>query len=155
MSDQFDYDGIRYQEESHAPNIFRILFTVLVVWGVAFTAYYLFSGWSSPKEFDEKLQKKADLSQKAAVSAPAAAVSNKDQGKQLFSANCSACHGDTGKGAAGVGPDLTVSKYKYGKTRQDVIKSISDGRAGGMPGFSGQLDKGQIGALADYVTALK
>lgn len=155
MSDQFDYDGIRYQEENHAPNVFRILFTVLVVWGLAFTGYYLFSGWSSPKEYDEKLQKKADASNKPAVAAPVAAVSAKDQGKQLYAANCSPCHGDTGKGTAGVGPDLTVTKYKYGKARQDVIKSITEGRAGGMPGFSGQLDKVQIEALAGYVTALK
>jgi cytochrome c oxidase cbb3-type subunit III len=155
MSDQIDYDGIRYQEEKHAPNVFRILFTVLVVWGLAFSGYYLFSGWSSPKEYDEKLQKKADLSQKASTSAPAAAVATKDLGKQLYAANCSACHGETGKGTAGVGPDLTVTKYKYGKARQDVIKSITEGRAGGMPGFSGQLDKGQIETLANFVLTLK
>jgi cytochrome c oxidase cbb3-type subunit 3 len=155
MSDQFDYDGIRYQEEKHAPNVFRILFAVLVIWGLAFIGYYLFSGWSSPKEYDEKLQKKEEAARKTTATATVSAVAAKDQGKQLFAANCSPCHGDTGRGTAGVGPDLTVTKYKYGKARQDVIKSITEGRAGGMPGFSGQLDKGQIETLAGYVTTLK
>ena len=52
MSEQHDYDGIKYRDEKGSPRIFTILFTVLVIWGVAFMGHYLFSGWSSQTEAD-------------------------------------------------------------------------------------------------------
>ena len=52
MSNQHEYDGIKYREEKKSPAVFRILFSVLVVWGVIFTGYFLFSGWSSQTELD-------------------------------------------------------------------------------------------------------
>lgn len=154
MSEHHDYDGITYRDERHAPNIFRILFTVLVIWGAIFSGYYLFSGWSSPGEFDQKKKAQEEISQKTAAATPAAAVKvSSDQAKQLFAANCAACHGDTAKG--GVGPDLTATKYRYGKDKANLVKSILEGRPNGMPSFSGQFGKEQAEALADYLVGLK
>lgn len=47
------FDGIR---ESHKqpPIYFTVLFYGLIVWGLLFSAYYLFSGWSSQGEFRER-----------------------------------------------------------------------------------------------------
>lgn len=158
MSEQHDYDGISYREEQHSPNIFRILFAGLLIWGVIFLGYYLFGGWSSPKEFDEKTKTRESAQQQTNAAAPTsagAAAVTADQAKQLYNANCAACHGDSGKGVAGVGPDLSVATYKYGKDKTNVVKSIMEGRSGGMPGFSGQLTPPQIAALADYLIAVK
>ncbi len=47
-------DGIR---EGHAdlPIYYKVLFAGLVSWAVIFSAYFLFSGWSSSAEFEEKM----------------------------------------------------------------------------------------------------
>ncbi|HIJ86722.1 MAG TPA: c-type cytochrome [Desulfuromonadales bacterium] len=163
MSKQEEYDGITYREEKSSPAVFRILFTVLIVWGVIFMGYYLFSGWNSQAEADAAKKARDDQKQIAhkAVEASGTAYQGSGHkveayiavGKKLYGSLCVACHGEGAKG--GVGPDLTISKYKYGKTRLDLTKSISEGRPGGMPAFSSQVDKEQIEGLVEYVLTLK
>jgi cytochrome c oxidase cbb3-type subunit 3 len=70
----------------------------------------------------------------------------------LFAELCAACHGSQARG--GVGPDLTVSRYKYGKNRSAIVKSILDGRAGGMPAFGSHLKPEEAAALAEYLLSL-
>lgn len=48
-------DGIVENREQSPPVYFNILFYGLIIWGVIFMAYYLFSGWSSDAEFQEKM----------------------------------------------------------------------------------------------------
>lgn len=163
MSKQHEYDGITYREEKSSPAVFRILFIVLTIWGVIYMGYYLFSGWSSQAEADAA--KKARESQKQAahkaVEATGAAYdggSHKVEtyvavGKKVYGSLCAACHGESAKG--GVGSDLTLSKYKYGKSRLDLTKSINEGRPGGMPAFSSQVDKEQVEGLVEYLLTLK
>ena len=163
MSEQHEYDGIKYREEKNSPAVFRILFAVLAVWGVIFIGYYLFSGWSSQSEADTA--KKARDSQKQAAHKAVEAIGASHQGrgdrveayvaagKRLFATLCVSCHGEGAKG--GVGPDLTVSTYKYGKSRLDITKTITDGRPGGMPSFSSQIDKEQVESLVEFVLTLK
>ncbi|MSN26226.1 MAG: c-type cytochrome [Geobacter sp.] len=163
MSDQHDYDGIKYRDEKHSPSFFRIFFVLLAVWGVLYMGYYLFSGWSSQSEADAAKKARDDKKQAAHMVAEtkgtgATGSDHKVEdyiaaGKQLYGNLCVACHGATAKG--GVGPDLTVSTYKYGKDRLDIAKSISDGRPGGMPSFSSQISKEQIEGLVEYVLSLK
>jgi len=164
MSEQHDYDGIKYREEKSSPGAFRILLTVLVVWGVVFMGYYLFNGWSSQTELDaarKAIAEKKQVAHKSVelTSAPYQGSSGHKVegyvavGKKMFGSLCAACHGESAKG--GVGPDLTVSKYKYGKARLDITKTISEGRPGGMPAFSSQIDKEQVESLVEFVLTLK
>lgn len=54
-SDQNEpFDGIK---ESHkkAPLYFNIMFYGSILWAIIFCGYYLFSGWSSHDEFQEKM----------------------------------------------------------------------------------------------------
>jgi cytochrome c oxidase cbb3-type subunit 3 len=163
MSEQHEYDGIKYREEKSSPGIFRILFAVLVVWGVFFMGYYLFSGWSSQSEADAARKALADKKQVAhkAVEATGAGYQGSGHkieayiaaGKQLYSKHCAACHGEYGKGT--VGPDLTASKYKYGKARLDITKSITEGRPGGMPAFNSQINSEQVESLVEFLLSLK
>jgi len=125
--------------------------------------FHLFSGWSSQSEADAA--KKARDSQKQAahkaVEATAAGTAGGGHkveayvaaGKQLFGTLCVSCHGENAKG--GVGPDLTVSKYKYGKSRLDITKTITEGRPGGMPSFSSQINAEQVESLVEFVLTLK
>jgi cytochrome c oxidase cbb3-type subunit 3 len=162
MSEKQDYDGISYREEKCSPGIFRILFTVLVIWGVIYMGYYLFSGWSSQSEADAARMAIAEKKQVAHKNVEATTAKDGSghkieayiaAGKQLYAKNCSACHGENGKGT--VGPDLTASTYKYGKARLDIAKSISEGRPNGMPGFSSQINPEQIEGLVEYLLSLK
>ena len=163
MSDQHEYDGISYRDEKNSPNVFRVLFTILIVWGVIFMGYYLFSGWSSQSEADkakmarDERKKAAHSTSESSAGAPAGSGHRIEAylaaGKQLYAANCAACHGENGKGS--VGPDLTRSSYKFGKSRTEITKTITGGRAGGMPAFSGQLDPEQIEGLVEYLLSLK
>lgn len=164
MSEQHDYDGIKYREgDTSSPGIFKILFTVLVVWGVIFTGYYLFSGWSSQSEADAA-KKARDEKKQIAHKAMEATGAGHDgsghkvesyiaAGKQLYGNLCAACHGENGKGS--VGPDLTASTYKYGKSRTEIAKSIGEGRPNGMPGFKTQINDEQVEGLVEYLLSLK
>jgi cytochrome c oxidase cbb3-type subunit 3 len=163
MSEQHEYDGIRYRDEKSAPGIFKVLFTVLGVWGIIYMGYFLFSGWSSQAEADAARKSRADQKQVAhkAVETSASSYDGSGHkveayvaaGKQLYGSLCASCHGENSKG--GVGPDLTLSTYKYGKARLDITKSISEGRPGGMPAFSSQIDKEQVESLVEFVLTLK
>lgn len=163
MSEQHDYDGITYREEKKSPGIFRILLTVLVVWGIAFMGYYLFSGWSSQKEADAAKKARDNQKQTAhkAVETTGAGQQGSGHkvetyiaaGKKLFGTLCAACHGESAKG--GVGPDLTASQYKYGKARLDIAKSITEGRPNGMPPFNSQVTPEQVESLVEFVLSLK
>ena len=163
MSERHDYDGIKYRDEKGSPRIFTVLFTVLVIWGVLFMGYYLFSGWSSGAEADAARRVLSDKRQAAHQATEATGAAKNEggdkvesyvaAGKQLYTNLCAACHGENGKGT--VGPDLTASKYRYGKTRLDIAKSISEGRPNGMPAFNSQINPEQVEGLVEYILSLK
>ena len=72
--------------------------------------------------------------------------------QKLYAELCANCHGIQARG--GVGPDLTVSRFKYGKNRIEIIKSILDGRTGGMPAFGSHLKPEEAAVLAEYLLLL-
>ena len=63
-------DGI-VEAGKNPPVYFYVLFYGLIIWGVIFMAYYLFSGWSSSQEFAEKMAAHTGVQ---AAEAPAAAA---------------------------------------------------------------------------------
>ncbi len=161
---EHDFDGIKYRDDGkRSPLIFRILFGGLLVWGVLFMGYYLFSGWSSEKEFAEKQKiaaaKSADFELKEKSAAPKAGAKQEDpaayiaSGKKIFAERCVACHGPDAKG--GIGPDLTKATFKYGKNEASILESISNGRPGGMPGFGKELGHEQLEGVVKYLLSLK
>jgi len=71
-------------------------------------------------------------------------------GRQVFSENCSTCHGADGTGGNG-GPDLTA--IPAARDLSAVERQVENG-GGGMPAFRGQLDAAQIRAVSQFVTRL-
>lgn len=162
---QHDYDGIIEDHEQKPPVYFTILFYGLIVWGVAFCAFYLFSGWSSEAEFqmkmsayEERYQAPAEAPAPASAKQPeqaavvAATPASSPDAAAIYAQRCAMCHGADAKG--GIGPDLTAAEYVNGKTPEAVTKSISAGIGGGMPAFGNQLTQEEIKALVDYLLAL-
>ena len=160
-----DYDGIIEDREQKPPVYFTILFYGLIVWGVAFCAFFLLSSWSSEAEFqmkmaafEEQYKKPTEASATAPAKQPeqaaatAATPESAPDAAAIYAQRCAMCHGGDAKG--GIGPDLTVTEYVHGKTPEAITKSISAGVGGGMPAFGNQLKEQEIKALVDYLLAL-
>lgn len=76
-------------------------------------------------------------------------------GKEVFAANCVACHGPDGKGLHDLGaPDLTDTHWIYGGDLHSIFNSVQDGRLGQMPSWEGRLSPTDIKLLALYVGTL-
>ncbi|MHC4049253.1 cytochrome-c oxidase, cbb3-type subunit III [Bradyrhizobium sp. 25ACV] len=76
-------------------------------------------------------------------------------GKTIFAENCVSCHGEDGKGNQEFGaPNLTDQIWLYGSDESILVETITKGRAGVMPAWSGRLDPVTTKALAVYVHSL-
>ncbi len=150
-------DGIVEDRKQAPPVYFNVLLYGLIIWGVIFMGYYLFSGWSSSQEFEEKMQahKTAYATNDPVASAPKnpipPAAATAPAPEKLYTTHCAGCHGPKGKG--GFGSDLTGS-YTYGKDPASVKESISAGRGGKMPSFAGRLTPEQIDSLVKHILQL-
>ncbi len=78
-----------------------------------------------------------------------------EAGKKIFADNCSACHGDDGKGNLDMGaPNLTTKIWLYGADIKDLTTTIAYARNSTMPAWGKRLDPVTIKALALYVHSL-
>jgi ubiquinol-cytochrome c reductase cytochrome b subunit len=103
----------------------------------------------------------------AAAAAPAsggAASAAAGNGQQVFSQNCSSCHGANGQGQAGVAPPLAGNAFVTGD-EQKVIAVVSNGLHGQtimgqsyaaqMPAWKTSLSKDDIKSVVEYIRTLK
>jgi len=151
-----DFDGITENRVNSPPAYFNVLFYGLVLWGIAFMAYFLFSGWSSDAEFQAKMEAHQQASAAAAPEA-AAKVQSPAQadplaGQKLFASNCAMCHGAEAEG--GIGPDLH-GELAYGRTKEAIHESIAKGRPNGMPAFGSQLSGNDLDNLTAFILSLE
>ena len=77
------------------------------------------------------------------------------KGKELFAANCVACHGADGKGNAALGaPNLTDKVWLYGGGETTIAETIRAGRNNKMPAWGDFLGDAKAHVLAAYVWGL-
>lgn len=174
-------DGIVEDREQAPPVYFNILYYGLIIWGVIFMAWFLFSGWSSQDEFEQKMAEhtgKPVVEEPVLSNAEGPVLSNAEGPAQsktegpapsviegseaegpasvdavaLYADKCAGCHGAKGEGA--FGPDLTASSYKYGRSPDNARQSITNGRPKSMPAFSSSLSGAEIDALTSYILEL-
>jgi cytochrome c oxidase cbb3-type subunit 3 len=74
-------------------------------------------------------------------------------GRNLFAANCTACHGADARGAHGF-PNLTSPNLTWGASPDDIVATISNGRQGVMPPWKDALGSDGVEAVANYVYTL-
>lgn len=73
-------------------------------------------------------------------------------GKEIFAANCAACHGDDAKGNSDAGaPDLTDKYWIYGGDMQTITNTVRNGRQGVMPSWESRLSPLERKILALYL----
>lgn len=89
-------------------------------------------------------------------------ISNQDhdeamatKGAQIFADNCSACHGEDGKGNRDLGaPNLTDAIWLYGGDVATLTETVTKARYGVMPNWNQRLSEADIRAVAAYVHQL-
>jgi cytochrome c oxidase cbb3-type subunit III len=84
--------------------------------------------------------------------AKTAKPSDVDAGKEIFAANCAACHGEDAKGKSDTGaPNLTDKFWIYGGDAQTITNTLWSGRQGHMPSWEGRLTPLDRKILALYL----
>ena len=75
-----------------------------------------------------------------------------DASKEIFAANCAACHGEDAKGKSDTGaPNLTDKFWIYGGDAQTITDTLWNGRQGHMPSWEGRLTPLDRKILALYL----
>ncbi|HVY66190.1 MAG TPA: cytochrome-c oxidase, cbb3-type subunit III [Gammaproteobacteria bacterium] len=78
-----------------------------------------------------------------------------EQGRPLFLANCSACHGPDGQGNQLIGaPKLANEIWLHGSGRSTIFDVITNGRTNQMPAQEPILGADRVHVLAAYVYSL-
>ena len=73
------------------------------------------------------------------------------RGKEIFQANCVACHGANGQGTMGIAPTLNDKTWLWGGSEKAIIETITGGRYNQMPAWKDFLTEDKIHLLTAYV----
>ncbi len=71
--------------------------------------------------------------------------------KEIFQANCVACHGANGQGTMGIAPTLNDNTWLWGGSEKAIIETITSGRHNQMPAWKDFLTEDKIHLLTAYV----
>lgn len=75
------------------------------------------------------------------------------QGRQIYEANCTTCHGPDGKGVMAGVPDLSNFAVTSAASQAAWAASLANGK-GAMPGFSNKLTADEQRSVLEYVRSL-
>lgn len=157
-----EYDGIR-ELDNNLPPWWVWGFYMTIIFAFVYILYYhVFNGnnqeteykisvLQAQKEIDAYLKEAAmnvDESNVTLLTEPAGISA----GKQVFEANCTACHKD---GSGDIGPNLTDNFWLYGNDIKTVFGTVKNGTPNGMPEHASKLNPVQLQQVASYVLSLK
>jgi len=78
-----------------------------------------------------------------------------EKGREIFTENCTSCHGDKGRGNRELGaPNLSDAISLYGTTRETIRTQIHRPLHGAMPAWGDRLREANVKQLAIYVHSL-
>jgi cytochrome c oxidase cbb3-type subunit III len=159
-----DYDGIK-ELDNNLPPWWIMGFYITIFMSVVYIGYYHFyqDGNIMVNELNAEMQE-AEEKRAAYLAAAGSMVDESNvtflsdaatlaKGKEIFDANCTACH--AAKGEGGVGPNLTDDYYLHGGGIVNTFKTIKYGvPAKGMIPWQDQLSPSQMQQVASYVVSL-
>ena len=161
---EHEFDGI-HELDNPTPAWFMALFYSTIVFAVCYLLIYHVFGVGQLQDAEYKTEmaiankeKEAFLAKSAnnidessvKISTDATLISD---GKAIFIASCSPCHGAAGQGV--VGPNLTDDYWLHGGSIGSVFKTIKYGVTDkGMPNWDKQLSPKQIASVANYIKSI-
>lgn len=159
-----DYDGIK-ELNNDLPPWWKYGFYLTILIAFVYMIHYHGSktGDLQIAEYDKSIEKaKAEVAEymkTAASNVDETTVkqlegADLDAGKELFIANCAACHGKAGEGT--VGPNLTDKFWIHNGSLADIFKSIKYGWVDkGMKAWKDDLSPMQIAQISSYIKTLQ
>jgi cytochrome c oxidase cbb3-type subunit III len=161
------WDGDLKEYNNPLPRWWLFVFYFTVAFAVAYLVLYpglgVFRGtlgWSQERQWQEQTREANAVSAREFArfdNVPVAALA-RDPGalklaRNLFAANCSACHGSDARGAKGF-PNLTSPNLTWGREPEQILATIGGGRSGVMPAWKDVLGAAGVEAVASYVYSL-
>ncbi len=117
-------DGIE-EYDNQLPLWWVGLFVGTVIFGIVYAVdYHFISHRSQVKEYDAEMAA-APKAPEASVAVGAITPDMIAAGKEIFAANCVACHGADMHG--GIGPNLTDSTWIHGGTYPEIVHTVTFG----------------------------
>lgn len=159
-----EYDGIK-ELDSKIPPWFTGLFWVTILFSVYYMLnYHVFNtGKLMYEEYEEEMQiaaiQKAELMNSGALLTEETVTRLSDDisliaGKEIYDANCIACHAADGGGL--VGPNFTDEYWIHGGGIKNIFKTIKYGvPSKGMISWQTQLNPVQMLQVASYIMSLE
>lgn len=150
-----DNDGID-EYDNQLPTWWVAMFAVCIIWSIAYSFNWHFLLETSQAQlYEEELQAAAEawpaepiepIQADQVQKTPEALASGKD----VYDANCLACHGPTMEG--GIGPSFVDEEWIHGGSLEDIIKVITNGvPEKGMITWGPVLGPQKIAAVAAYI----
>ncbi len=160
-----DYDGIK-ELDNDLPPWWKYGFYLTIVVAFLYLVHYHISGTGDLQEAEYNKEMAAAKAEVEAYMKTAANnvdetnvkildnASDIDAGKQVYIANCAACHGRLGEG--GVGPNFADEYWMHGGSIQDIFKTIKYGYPDkGMKSWKEDLSPMQIAQVSSFIRTLK
>ena len=162
------WDGDLQEWNNPAPKWWLYLYFITVFWGIGFLiampglgTYKGLLGWSSAEQYDAEMQHAAatyePIYEEFAAMDFADLARNEEAlslGKSLYASYCTTCHGSDARGATGF-PNLTDDDWQWGKTEQDLLTTIGQGRIAAMPVLAPALGGEEgVNNMVKYVKSL-
>lgn len=160
-----NYDGIR-ELDNKLPPWWTYLFYVSIVFAVSYLVYYeVFDGPGQVDEYNAEVAKANEqIAEYKKNNKDLIATDNVElmtepsdlaAGKEIYTANCVACHKEGGGG--GIGPNLTDEYWILGGGIKNVFHTVSEGgRPGkGMIPWKTDLKPLEIAQVSSYLLTLQ
>ncbi len=141
------------------------LFVVTIVFGLMYLLAYPglgnYSGlfnWTQQRQHETQVNRaehqfERKFSEFSEMDIPALARQSEavDIGRKVYQTWCTGCHGSDARGAKGY-PNLADNDWLYGGEPDQILTSISNGRAGMMPPWQPMLGDDGVAAITAYLS---
>lgn len=158
-----DYDGIT-ELDNQLPPWWKFLFYFTIVFAVVYMLYFHVFNIGNLQEEEYAAEVKQFEIQQTALQKTSVMINENTvtiltdagslfSGKEIFTKNCAACHGNYGEGL--VGPNLTDDYWINGGSIKDIFRTIRDGvPEKGMISWKSQLNPKQMQEVGSYIKSL-